>query len=54
MTNNDKELIKRAEETSRWYYFDIINLIKHADTEEAIKRLEEIYFELRDLAHESL
>ncbi|WP_290302465.1 hypothetical protein [Muribaculum intestinale] len=54
MTDFDKELIKKAENISRWRYRDIDILIHYADTEEARERLTDLRWELYDSVQETL
>lgn len=54
MTDNDKELIKQADDMRRWDWRKVDDLIAKADTYKGVQKLRDIQSELRDLAYESL
>lgn len=54
MTDFDKELIEKAENTSRWRYRDIDDLIDMAETKQAREILINIRWTLYDSVHDTL
>lgn len=54
MTDFDKELIEKAENTSRWHYCDIDDLIDMAETKQAREILINIRWTLYDSVHDTL
>lgn len=54
MTEFDKTLIEKAQKLRRSEYLLINILIRFADTEEAVERLHNIQWELKDALNETL
>ena len=54
MTEKDRELIERAENTRRWDYRDIDELIAQAESLEAADILRDIQWNLYESAHETI
>lgn len=54
MTKNDEELIAKADQLNRWHWREVDDLIDKADTYQAIQKLREIKYDLKDMAMESL
>lgn len=54
MTDFDKKLIEKANDFSRWKYYDIDVLISIADSDEARKCLANIRWDLYESVEETL